>query len=75
MDLNTTVTLRSECYAPVRFGNLLSHRRGSCCVVKVALDNGYRMIDTAQMYGNEEDVGAAISSWCTSNPIKNGPLL
>ena len=29
---------------------------------KIATDVGYRAIDTAQMYGNEEDVGNAIKS-------------
>ena len=28
--------------------------------VRVALDVGYRHVDTAEMYGNEEGVGAAI---------------
>src|SRR5713101_3012477 len=28
--------------------------------VKFALDSGYRLIDTARIYGNEEDVGSAI---------------
>lgn len=37
--------------------------RGANCVkgVQAALDNGYRHIDTAQIYGNEEFVGQAIA--------------
>ena len=36
--------------------------RGSTCVqaVKTALQSGYRMIDTAYMYGNERKVGEAV---------------
>ena len=28
--------------------------------VKAALDTGYRLVDTASFYGNEEDVGKAV---------------
>lgn len=42
-------------------GVFLSKQGGECYnAVKWALELGYRMIDTAQMYENEEDVGRAI---------------
>lgn len=36
--------------------------RGSVCVraVEAAIQSGYRMIDTAYMYGNEREVGEAV---------------
>jgi len=39
--------------------------RGAECrrVVKTALKLGYRHIDTAELYGNEEDIGAAIKDF------------
>ena len=38
--------------------------RGSQCenAIQVALDVGYRHIDTAQMYENEKDIGNAINN-------------
>ena len=31
--------------------------------VKKAYEDGYRLFDTAQLYGNEQEVGMALSNW------------
>ena len=56
------VTLRTGALAPyVGCGTMFL--RGSLCekTVHTALSSGYRLLDTASMYGNEREVGAAIS--------------
>lgn len=56
-----TVTLNSGCAMPLNgLGTYSLH--GSECVnaVKSAIERGVRLIDTARMYGNEEEIGRAI---------------
>ena len=56
-----TVTLNSGCTMPLNgLGTYSLH--GSECVnaVKSAIERGVRLIDTACMYGNEEEIGRAI---------------
>lgn len=38
--------------------------------VKIALQNGYRHIDTATAYGNEKSVGAAIKDFCKESNVR-----
>mmetsp|Transcript_32445 Transcript_32445/g.45216 ORF Transcript_32445/g.45216 Transcript_32445/m.45216 type:complete len:313 (+) Transcript_32445:36-974(+) len=60
--INTRDKLSSGNMIP-RFGlgTWLSKGKGEAYnAVKIALRNGYRLIDTAQLYDNEEDVGRAI---------------
>ena len=56
------VTLNNEIKMPsVGFGVFQIPEKEECVrVVKDAIDVGYRLIDTAQAYGNEEAVGEAI---------------
>ena len=62
MDINSRITLNNGIQMPY-FG-LGVYQTGSGNptqnAVKWALDAGYRLIDTAKMYGNEADVGTAI---------------
>jgi diketogulonate reductase-like aldo/keto reductase len=47
-----------------RFGEQASHRRGEVAALRAGLDLGYRLIDTAEMYGDggaEEVVGLALA--------------
>jgi 2,5-diketo-D-gluconate reductase A len=43
------------------FGTFLIEPENTVDAVSVALDAGYRHVDTAQMYGNEREVGEAIA--------------
>ncbi|MGH8978932.1 MAG: aldo/keto reductase [Acidimicrobiia bacterium] len=56
-----SVTLPSGAPMPlVGFGTWRLSGRDSYRAVRSALDAGYRLIDTATMYGNESEIGAAI---------------
>lgn len=43
-------------------------------VITVALDAGYRHIDTAFTYGNEAVIGKAINTWLNKNNVKRDEL-
>lgn len=77
MSINATVTLRNGLHMPIfGLGTWLSSNNGeAAAAVTLALDAGYRMIDTAQMYGNEADVGLAIRQWVEKNPTLPPPFV
>ena len=55
------VTLAGEVTMPiVGFGTWQLHGQSGYQAIRQALDAGYRHIDTATMYGNEEEVGRAL---------------
>ena len=58
----STVALRSGIRMPVLGLGVWKAGPGAPTrdAVRAALDEGYRLIDTASMYGNEADVGAAV---------------
>ena len=60
--LGTTVRLRRGAEMPLfGLGTWLSEGDGTCRkAVQLAIESGYRLIDTATMYDNEADVGAAL---------------
>lgn len=59
--LNTTVTLKNGVIMPVLGAGTWQIKNDEAYrVVKEALEAGYRLIDTANGYGNEEGVGRAI---------------
>lgn len=62
MKITSTISLRSGTLMPMfGLGTWLSTGDGTCAdSVTAALRNGYPLIDTAQMYENEEDVGNAL---------------
>jgi len=58
--MNTTIKLNDEVVMPIiALGVWRSHEDTKQAVLS-ALKNGYRHIDTAAVYGNEEAVGKAI---------------
>jgi 2,5-diketo-D-gluconate reductase A len=58
-----TITLNDGASIPqLGFGVFLVPREDTQRTVELALEVGYRHIDTAQMYGNEAEVGAAIAA-------------
>ncbi len=60
MNLNTTITLNNNIQLPIiALGVWQSHDDTKQAVIE-AINAGYRHIDTASVYKNEEDVGAAI---------------
>jgi diketogulonate reductase-like aldo/keto reductase len=63
-DINTTVKLKSGYEMPqLGFGVFEIQDLSECSnAVRAALDAGYRHIDTAAIYGNEEAVGEAIEA-------------
>eukprot|EP00946_MAST-07B_sp_MAST-7B-sp1_P003327 g3327.t1 len=57
-------------------GTWLSANDGECeRSVRAALDLGYRLIDSAQMYGNEADVGKSVKKWREDNPDRPPPFI
>lgn len=64
LTLDTTVRLRRGREMPLfGLGTWLSEQGGECRdAVLAALGHGYRLIDTATMYNNHMDVGAALKS-------------
>ena len=65
MSISETVTLRNNVEMP-RFGlGVWQVEDGAEVIraIKWALDTGYRAIDTAAVYGNEEGVGQALKEY------------
>ena len=61
IDINTKVKLNNGVEMPILgLGTWQIHSREAEEVVLCALKAGYRLIDTAEIYGNEEDVGKAL---------------
>jgi len=61
MSVTTTVTLAGGVELPrVGFGTWQLSGRRAYDAVRYALDAGYRHIDTATMYGNEQEIGRAL---------------
>lgn len=62
--ITDTIKLRDGIDMPIfGIGTWLSKKGGDCKnAVENALNLGYRLIDTAQLYDNEEDVGEAIEN-------------
>jgi len=59
--LSVRFTLRNGVKIPkIGFGTAPLKKEAAYQAVKYAIETGYRHIDTAQNYGNEEDVGKAI---------------
>lgn len=47
----------------VGYGSFLATESDGADTIKAALDSGYRYIDTAKFYNNEEDIGRAIKEY------------
>jgi len=63
LSLSSAVTLNNGVRMPMLGLGTWQSARGETVrrAVRAALDAGYRLIDTAAAYGNEEDIGAAIA--------------
>jgi len=70
--LQDTVTLNNGVKMPgFGLGTYLIPNEEVAEVVKTSIKNGYRLIDTAQVYGNEEGVGDGIQQALLDNPDLN----
>lgn len=63
LSISSMVTLNNGVQMPVLGLGTWQTPRGETVrrAVRAALETGYRLIDTAAIYGNEEDIGAAIA--------------
>lgn len=77
ISLESEVTLRSGIKMPLNgIGTWLSSDGGECkAAVRTALEAGVPMVDTAQMYKNEADVGAGIREHLEANPGAKRPFV
>jgi len=55
------------------FGVFQIKPEDTVAAVSTALQVGYRHIDTAEMYGNEKEVGEAISQSAWTAPMSSSP--
>jgi len=63
MNIKSTFTLNNGVHIPVLgFGTNVLQGSSGIKDIQTALDAGYRLIDTAQSYGNETEVGKAIKA-------------
>ena len=71
LELDTKVKLNNTVEMPLfGLGTYQASRKGTEEAVLYALELGYRLIDTAQMYGNEREVGKAVrKSWIPREDI------
>jgi diketogulonate reductase-like aldo/keto reductase len=62
LSINTRIKLNNGVEIPILgFGSfLLNESRNTVNVILKALEAGYRLIDTAEIYGNEQSIGLAI---------------
>lgn len=61
LTIDSEITLNNGLNMPLfGLGTYQAHGREVEKAVRTALDEGYRLIDTAAMYGNEDEVGKAI---------------
>ncbi len=64
MEIDTRVELNNKTYMPLFGLGVFLAQEGEECqqAVEWALEAGYRLIDTASFYGNEQSVGAAVQN-------------
>ncbi|CRK95493.1 CLUMA_CG008962, isoform A [Clunio marinus] len=71
MSLAPTIKLNNGQHMPVLgLGTYLSTNDEGYNSTKIALDNGYRHIDTAYFYQNENEIGRAVNEKVTSGELK-----
>lgn len=73
--LTDTVTLNNGVEMPgFGLGTYQIPNEDAAEVVATSIENGYRLIDTAQIYGNEEGVGAGIKEALAKTGVKREDL-
>lgn len=76
MDMTTTYTLNNGYQIPVvGFGTIIPDGPATVTAVKDAIKSGYRLIDTAEIYGNEVSVGQGIREAMAENHLKREDIL
>ena len=70
MDMTATYTLNNGYKIPVvGFGTIIPDGPDTVKAVKDAIKSGYRLIDTAEAYGNEVSVGQGIREAMAENDL------
>jgi len=76
MDMTSTYTLNNGYQVPVvGFGTIIPDGKETVMAVKDAIKSGYRLIDTAEIYGNEVSVGQGIREALAENNLKREDIL
>ncbi|MFC6175959.1 aldo/keto reductase [Companilactobacillus huachuanensis] len=76
MDKTSTYTLNNGYEVPVvGFGTIIPDGEQTVSAVKDAIKSGYRLIDTAEIYGNEISVGQGIREAMVENNLKRDDIL
>lgn len=76
MDMTATYTLNNGYKIPVvGFGTIIPDGPDTVKAVKDAIKSGYRLIDTAEAYGNEVSVGQGIREAMAENDLQRSDVL
>ena len=66
--------LSGDTIPAVGFGTLIPDKAAAAGAIKAALETGYRLLDCAELYGNEDVVGAAMREAFEAGIVKREEL-
>ncbi|XP_029051864.1 aldo-keto reductase family 1 member A1-A isoform X1 [Osmia bicornis bicornis] len=75
MDKNNAILLSNEQYMPILgFGTWRASEEELMTALDIALEAGYRHIDTAPVYFNEKAIGKVLKKWFDSGKLKRSDI-